>query len=270
MADDNEPQPLDETEPVNSAPFAPFATTGPAAARQARPQQGARGGRGGRGGRGRGGRGGRGRARSAKEPQPHCPHCGGPIQHLRPDPKHVVCRVCDGKYHKKCVTLTFGVMTTFVCARCNPDGSSSSRPRPASVPASRIRSPGPTQPHLPGPDPAPAPALATAPVPAPGLANDDVHGDVRDLGDSVPRGDTLASDTSRAVTVAVPASGLIYEADGDLEQLLIEAEGPRKPSYLENMPRMDLKLASCGFTRSPTQFNTPAFGDCGPEGKKNN
>ena len=56
-----------------------------------------------------------------------------------------------------------------------------------------ITYPGPTQPHLLGPGP--APALATAPVPAP--ANDDVlHGDVRDLGDSVPRGDTLASDTS--------------------------------------------------------------------------
>ena len=242
--DDGEPQPLNETDPVTAEPFAPFSTAGPAAARQARPQQGTRGGR----GRGRGRGRGKGRARSAKEPQPHCPHCGGPVQHKRPDPKHVVCRVCDGKYHKKCVTLTFGARSTFVCARCNPDGSSTARPRPASVPASRLRSP--------------APALATAPAPAPG--------DVCDLGDSVPRGDTLAIDTSQAVTVPVPASGLIYEADSDLELLLIEAEGPRKPSYLDNMPRMDLKLASCGFTRSPTQFNTPAFGDCGPEGKKNN
>ena len=68
------------------------------------------------------------------------------------------------------------------------------------------------------------------------------------------------------MTVPVPASGLMYEADIELEKLLIEAEVPTKPSYLD-MPRMDHKLEACGFTRSPAQFNTLAAGNCVPEGE---
>ena len=153
------------------------------------------------------------------------------------------------------------------------------QPQLAAVPASRLRS----LPHGPLQDPAPA------------QPDDALHGDV-DLVVCVPLGDTLASVTtdSTPVSVPVPASGLIYDADITLEQLLIEAEGPTKPaeldlpdpgpalapapgpsrpddvllpSYLDNMPQMDLKLDSCGFQRSPSQLNTPAAGNCGPEGE---
>ena len=156
-----------------------------------------------------------------------------------------------------------------------PDGE---QPQPAAVPAARLRS----LPRGPLQDPAPA------------QPDGALHGDV-DLEVCVPLGDTLASVTtdSTPVSVPVPASGLIYDADITLEQLLIEAEGPTKPaeldlpdpdparpapgparpddvllpSYLDNMPQMDLKLDNCGFKRSPSQLNTPAAGNCGPEGE---
>ena len=57
-----------------------------------------------------------------------------------------------------------------------------------------------------------------------------------------------------------------FPYNAELEQLLVEASG-QKPSYLDNMPKMDQKLFSEGFARSPSQFNTPAMGNCGPEGK---
>ena len=259
------------------APFAPFSSVGPAAIRA----QGVQGG-GGQAARGRGRGRGRGRAKSTTTPQPRCAHCNGLIQHKRRDPKHVECRICDGFFHNKCVKRTFGA-GTFVCYRCNPDGE---QPQPA-VPAARLRS-------LPrGPLQDPAPALA--PALAPAQPDDALHSEVG-LVVCVPPGDTLASVTtdSTPVSVSVPASGLMYDADITLEQLLIEAEGPTKPaeldlpdpgpalapapgpsrpddvllpSYLDNMPQMDLKLDSCGFQRSPSQLNTPAAGNCGPEGE---
>ena len=286
LRDDDEPEPLNETEPDRTvAPFAPFSSVGPAAIRAQGVQGG--GGQAARGGRGQAARGrgrgrGRGRAKSTTTPQPRCTHCNGLIQHKRRDPKHVECRICDGFFHNKCVKRTFGA-GTFTCYRCNPDGE---QPQPAAVPASRLPR-GPLQ--------DPAPPLA------PAQPDDALHGDV-DLVVCGPLGDTLASVTtdSTPVTVPVPASGLIYDADIDLEQLLIEAEGPTKPaeldlpdpapapgparpddvlhgevcgvpptkpSYLDNMPQMDLKLNACGFKRSPSQLNTPAAGNCGPEGE---
>ena len=42
-----------------------------------------------------------------------------------------------------------------------------------------------------------------------------------------------------------------------------------KPSFRDNMVAFDEKMFSLGMKRSPTQFNTPADGNCGPEGIRN-
>ena len=38
------------------------------------------------------------------------------------------------------------------------------------------------------------------------------------------------------------------------------------PSYLDNLDAFDKKMETLGMKRSVTQFNTPANGNCGPEG----
>ena len=42
-----------------------------------------------------------------------------------------------------------------------------------------------------------------------------------------------------------------------------------KPSFRDNMAAFDEKMFSLGMKRSPTQFDTPADGNCGPKGNRN-
>ena len=59
----------------------------------------------------------------------------------------------------------------------------------------------------------------------------------------------IQSPTPVSFSVSVP---------GDLAEML--------PSYLDNLDAFDKKMETLGMKRSVTQFNTPANGNCGPEG----
>ena len=60
----------------------------------------------------------------------------------------------------------------------------------------------------------------------------------------------------------VPAEMLLQEAVGDVIPAPV-------PSYIDNMSSFDRKMISLGMKRSDTQPNTPANGNCGPEGISN-
>ena len=67
-----------------------------------------------------------------------------------------------------------------------------------------------------------------------------------------------ASRLTDAAQVQTPASPVPGE-------LLLSEPSDRLPSYKDNMRKFDAKIYEDGFKRSPTQMETPANGDCGPE-----
>ena len=76
--------------------------------------------------------------------------CGRGFQLKRPDPKHVVCRVCNVHLHKGCVKLGRGGGNNFVCSDCsdmNRETTSQSAPSasaPSSAPSTSAPSSAPS------------------------------------------------------------------------------------------------------------------------------
>ena len=55
--------------------------------------------------------------------RPRCAElsCHKLIQHKRAKPLHVICKTCQDYYHIRCVKLSLGGTTIFLCASCNPE-----------------------------------------------------------------------------------------------------------------------------------------------------
>jgi len=71
----------------------------------------------------------------------------------------------------------------------------------------------------------------------------------------------LAHDDYSDIQGMAPSPGPVsfsVSVPGDLAEML--------PSYLDNLDAFDKKMETLGMKRSVTQFNTPANGNCGPEG----
>ena len=69
----------------------------------------------------------------------------------------------------------------------------------------------------------------------------------------------LAPESFSVPVPGVPAEMLLQEPVGDVIPATI-------PSYIDNLSNFDRKMFTLGMKRSDTQPNTPANGNCGPEG----
>ncbi len=200
------------------------------------------GGRGRGRGRGRRGRGGRGQGRAlggrdrgggtqrGNTRKVLCPVCGIGFR----GGQQVVCKVCSRTWHTRCVRNGSGGGTEFTCHVCSL--VTQEEPQP----------PAPAQCHSPAPSPASSPAPApTRPGPASRLVPTTASGQAVAL----PRPASVPEDVTGELLLQEPSDHL-----------------PRKPSYLDNMKKFDDKIQNEGFKRSDTQMNTPANGNCGPEG----
>ena len=232
----------------------------------------------------------RGRSASNLE-RPRCAEqtCQMLIQHKRANPLHVICKICNAYYHTRCVKLSLGGSTNFLCGQCNPEDDPMTRTR--SVRGTRGAS-RPQRPRLvtaPVLDDAqhlaPEPALDEGPASAP---HDSVHASSTVLNwtaSSGPRGQRLdsapddpsasseilltsatASDWTASVSLSDP-SAIMY-ADTDLELLMMEAREQEqlvtteKPHYHESWPQFDSRMEALGMVRDPSQRNTTPDGDC--------
>ena len=127
---------------------------------------------------------------------------------------------------------------------------------------------------MPGPDIAPAPAPVPAHSAVPMLERLTAWCDQSESQDLTP--------APALVSVPVPGVAeemLLQETVGDATPanlVTIGDETPAdivtpdivtaKPSFSDNMAAFDEKMFSLGMRRSQTQYNTPADGNCGPEG----
>lgn len=144
----------------------------------------------------------------------------------------MTCKVCSRTWHTRCVRNGSGGGTEFTCHVCSL--------------VTQDEPPAPALTHSPTPSP------ASSPAPAPSRP-----GPASRLVPPPASGQAVAPQTSASVPEDVTGELLLQELNDDL---------PRKPSYLDNMKKFDDKMQNEGFKRSDTQRNTPANGNCGPEG----
>ena len=225
----------DEGRDTTVESYAPFADVGPGAATgQGRGQPA--GGRGGRGGRGRP-RGrprgqGRGRGGPRVPSQREKCYCGIAIQPNKDPPNWVRCVQCRKVEHDRCThNDAVGGDTDWRCAMCEAGMTEPRDPRTCEDTEHAPDSAVLTE----------APALIPE-TEAPALA--------------------LLPESFSVPVPGVPAEMLLQEAVGDVIPAPV-------PSYIDNMSSFDRKMISLGMKRSDTQPNTPANGNCGPEGISN-
>ena len=180
-------------------------------------------------GRGRGHRQGRGGVQRGRgQRRVTCPTCGKGFKFSLIPPLHVCCKECNKTWHTRCVRNGTGGGTEFICQDCSAQTPVAVSPPPVVT--------APPAPERPAPVTSVQTPVVTTPVPP------------------APERPPPASRLTDAAPVnPVPREMLLSEPSDCL------------PTYRDNMEKFDALMYEHGFKRSPTQLDTPANGDCGPE-----